>query len=286
MYPNFPTLTKDQIECKVKQVTAKGAVVLLYKTARVDMDMLDSIVGPANWQNSYRDIDGVLYCAISIRDPESKEWIYKEDCGIESRADGEGNEKKGEASDAFKRAGFRWGIGRELYSAPFTFISTETKQNARGNWELADKFEKFSVGHIAYDDDRKISELIIVNSKGNEVFKFPKNFKKTEAKKPAAKPAAPKQEPGPVKSVITGSMEDNSAPWDDKPNPNGDVTQEMRTAIIEDYVKDKDNTVKRKALTAIKKANSGSNDFRNIADPAVRKELYNHFWNLNNELPQ
>ena len=104
MYPNFPTLTKDQIECKVKQVTAKGAVVLLYKTARVDMDMLDSIVGPTNWQNTYRDIDGVLYCEISIKNPETGEWVSKEDCGIESRADGDGNEKKGEASDALSIA--------------------------------------------------------------------------------------------------------------------------------------------------------------------------------------
>lgn len=100
MYPEFPTLTVDQIECKVKQVSAKGVVVLLYKTARVDMDMLDRFVGPANWTNSYRDIDGVLYCTLGIRDKDSGEWVYKEDCGIESRSDGEGNEKKGEASDA------------------------------------------------------------------------------------------------------------------------------------------------------------------------------------------
>lgn len=279
MYPNFPTLTKDQIECKVKQVTAKGAVVLLYKTARVDMDMLDSIVGPANWQNSYRDIDGVLYCAISIRDPESKEWIFKEDCGIESRADGEGNEKKGEASDAFKRAGFRWGIGRELYSSPFTFISTETKQNSRGGWELANKFEKFSVSHIAYDNDRKISELIIVNSAGTEVFKFPKNLKPSAAKPAAAKPAPVKKTA--AQPVITGSMEDNTAPWESDPD---EVTQEMLTGIINDYVKDKDDTVKRKAIAAIKNVNNGSNDFKHIADPAIRKELYNHFWNLNNEI--
>lgn len=100
MYPEFPTLSADQIECKVKQVSAKGVVVLLYKTARVDMDMLDQFVGPTNWKNSYRDIDGVLYCAIGIRDNDTGEWVSKEDCGIESRADGEGNEKKGEASDA------------------------------------------------------------------------------------------------------------------------------------------------------------------------------------------
>lgn len=279
MYPNFPTLTKDQIECKVKQVTAKGAVVLLYKTARVDMDMLDSIVGPVNWMNSYRDIDGVLYCSISIRDPETNIWICKEDCGIESRADGEGNEKKGEASDAFKRAGFRWGIGRELYSSPFTFISTETKQNSRGGWELANKFEKFSVSHIAYDKDRKISELIIVNSAGTEVFKFPKNLKPSAAKPVATKPAPVKKTA--AQPVITGSMEDNTAPWESDPD---EVTQEMLTGIINDYVKDKDDTVKRKAIAAIKKANNGSNDFKHIADPAIRKELYNHFWNLNNEI--
>lgn len=100
MYPEFPTLTADQIECKVKQVSAKGVVVLLYKTARVDMDMLDRYVGPTNWANSYRDIDGVLYCTLGIRDKDTGEWVFKEDCGIESRSDGEGNEKKGEASDA------------------------------------------------------------------------------------------------------------------------------------------------------------------------------------------
>ena len=196
MYPEFPTLTKDQIECKVKQVTAKGVVVLLYKTARVDMDMLDNIVGPMNWQNSYEDIDGVLHCCIAIRNSETNEWVSKSDCGIESRADGDGNEKKGEASDAFKRAGFRWGIGRELYSAPFTFISVETKQNSRGNYEMADKFAKFSVGEIDYDENRKISKLIIVDNNGKEVFKFPRNASasKPAAAKPAAKKAEPKEE--------------------------------------------------------------------------------------------
>lgn len=282
MYPKFPTLTKDQIECKVKQVTSKGAVVLLYKTARVDMDMLDSIVGPANWMNSYRDIDGVLYCTITIRDPETNHWISKEDCGIESRADGEGNEKKGEASDAFKRAGFRWGIGRELYSAPFTFISTETKQNARGGWELANKFEKFSVGHIAYDEDRRISELVIVNSNGAEVFKFPKNFKKPAAQKPASKPEA-KPDPKPA-PVMTSSMEDNSPPWTE--NPDGEITQEMVISIIDNYVKGKDTATKRKLGAVVKGINNGSADYQHIDDPAIRRELYNHFWNLSNALPQ
>ena len=34
---NFPTLTADQIEVKIKQCSEKGAVALLYKTARTDI---------------------------------------------------------------------------------------------------------------------------------------------------------------------------------------------------------------------------------------------------------
>lgn len=281
MYPNFPTLTKDQIECKVKQITSKGVVVLLYKTARVDMDMLDSVVGPMNWQDQYRNIDGVLYCSIAIRDPNTNEWVPKEDCGIESRADGEGNEKKGEASDAFKRAGFRWNIGRELYSSPFIFIPAPVEKDDRGKWSMKNKFEKFSVSHIAYDDDRKISELIITSSDGDEVFKYPrfasgKSSARKSAPKSSAKPTS--ENPAPV---ITGSIEDHSAPWESNPD---EVTQDMVTGIINDYVKDKDVAAKRKLTAAIKQINKGSGNYKDISNPEIRKELYNYFWNLNNAI--
>lgn len=106
----FRLLTADDIEVKVKKVQANGAVLLLYKTARTDMDILDESVGAENWTDDYKEIKGNLYCAISIYEKEKGQWISKWDCGIESREDGDGNEKKGEASDAFKRAGFRWGM--------------------------------------------------------------------------------------------------------------------------------------------------------------------------------
>lgn len=291
MYPEFPTLTADQIECKVKQANENGVVVLLYKTARVDMDMLDRFVGPTNWTNSYRDIDGVLYCSIGIRDKDTGEWVYKEDCGIESREDGEGNEKKGEASDALKRSGFRWGIGRELYSAPFIFISVPTKQNSRGKYEMKNRYEKFSVGSIEYNDDRKISALSIVNSDGNEVFRFPKGSTKKLPVKPTSvgatvptskhaenKPKAEaKQEPAPV---ITGSMENLTPPWEY--SPNDEVTQVMLTEIISNYVKGKDSAERIKLTKEVKRMNNGSADYKHIDDPNVRREIYNYFWNLGN----
>lgn len=160
----FPLLTKDQIKVKVKQVTAKGAVALLYKDARVDMDMLDSVAGQDKWCCDYKEIKDNLYCGIAI--DQGNGFVWKWDCGVES-AQTDGNEKKAEASDAFKRAGFRWGIGRELYTAPFTFLKVETVQNGN-KYELKDKFARFEVSEIGYTD-RRISRLQIVNAADNSV---------------------------------------------------------------------------------------------------------------------
>lgn len=151
----FRFLTADEIEVKVKLVKENGLVCLLYKTARTDMDLLDETVGPANWENDYREIKGNLYAGIGIRQGNGP-MVWKWDCGIESREDGEGNEKKGEASDSFKRAGFRWGIGRELYTSPFIWINPGKAEikgstfNGNTTYKCSDKF---SVEKIAYDEN-------------------------------------------------------------------------------------------------------------------------------------
>ena len=167
---NFRKLEARDIECRVKQTTAKGNIVLLYKTARTDMDILDETVGAENWYKTYREIKGNLYCTLFIRC--GQEWVGKEDCGIESRADDDGNEKKGEASDAFKRAGFAWGIGRELYTAPFCLIHCEVES-------MNDKYKPkanhyYEVSEIQYDGNR-ISKLVITE-RGKAVFTFPASY--------------------------------------------------------------------------------------------------------------
>lgn len=151
----FRFLTADEIEVKVKQVKENGLVCLLYKTARTDMDLLDETVGTDNWTNDYREIKGNLYAGIGIRQKDDT-WVWKWDCGIESREDGEGNEKKGEASDSFKRAGFRWGIGRELYTSPFIWIEpakADIKPSSFGGKNTFKCFDKFSVEKIAYNEE-------------------------------------------------------------------------------------------------------------------------------------
>lgn len=162
----FRLLDTQDIEVKVKQVKEKGAVLLLYKTARTDMDLLDETVGPENWTCDYREVKGNLYCGIGVKQGAETAFVWKWDCGIESREDGEGNQKKGEASDAFKRAGFKWGIGRELYTAPFIWVPAEKMEIKKGGNGFR-TYDTFSVEKIAYNG-RSISGLSIRNERSGK----------------------------------------------------------------------------------------------------------------------
>ena len=85
----FRTLKEDEIECRVGQISAKGFTLLLYKNARVDMDLLDETVGAGNWQRDHKELKGNIYCGVSIWDETKKQWITKWDCGTESNTEKE-----------------------------------------------------------------------------------------------------------------------------------------------------------------------------------------------------
>ena len=127
-------LKADEIEVRVGTVGAKGATLLLYKNARVDRQILDEEYGAMNWQCKYAENKGNLFCSIGVWDSDKAQWVWKEDAGAESNMEKE----KGEASDAFKRAGFRWGIGIELYTSPFIFaqVATVPDQYNKGKFKL------------------------------------------------------------------------------------------------------------------------------------------------------
>lgn len=205
----IPLLTSEDIEVKIKQCTKAGAVALLYKTARVDYRILDQVFGTFGWQVDYEEIKGNLYCTISLWDNENKQWVKKTNCGIESREDGEGNEKKGEASDAAKRAGFVVGIGAELYSAPFIFLEVNTEEGKDGKYRLKDQYAKYVVTNIQYNKEtRVITSLTIANEKtGTVVFNWTMPTTGAKAKKmtktvSSEKPAAE----APKKSAETNSQ--------------------------------------------------------------------------------
>ena len=114
-------LRADEIECRVSVINERGLSLLLFKDARVDQKILDETFTPFGWRRTHQSIDGNLYCTVEIWDKEKQQWISKQDVGTVSYSEKE----KGQASDSFKRTCFNWGIGRELYTAPFIWISAE-----------------------------------------------------------------------------------------------------------------------------------------------------------------
>lgn len=180
----FRTLRADEIDCRIAQVKKDGSglSLLLYKDARCDQNILDEVVGPFNWKREHtRDNKN---CIVSIWDKEKGQWIGKEDTGTESNTERE----KGLASDSFKRACFNWGIGRELYTAPFIWIE-------KGNFTFKDGkcFDRFTVHGIGYTDG-VITGLEIKNQKMNKiVYRFGK-IEETAPEKPEKPDDEPQEE--------------------------------------------------------------------------------------------
>ena len=165
----FRKLRADEIECRIGQIKERGLSLLLYKDARCDMNVLDETVGALNWKREHtRDNRN---CIVSIWDEDKKQWVSKEDTGTESNTEAE----KGLASDSFKRTCVNWGIGRELYTAPFIWVQDGdcTIIPYNGKCKCNDKF---SVAKLTYKENGDIDGLAIRNDKtGKIVFtKMPK----------------------------------------------------------------------------------------------------------------
>ena len=179
MILNFRTLKASEIDVKPQTVKENGFSLLLYKNARVDMDVLDETVGAMNWQRKHNRDNA--NCIVSIYDEDKKIWVEKEDTGTESFTEKE----KGLASDSFKRACFNWGIGRELYTTPFIWIN-ESKYITKSNNGKLGLNSKFYVKNIEYEN-RNIIHLEIIDSKNNLVFKYGKELSEKEKKEKAIK---------------------------------------------------------------------------------------------------
>lgn len=176
----FRDLRADEIEVRVAQATEYGVTLLLYKDARVDMAILDETVGQDNWQNKFYEHKGILFCSLGINTNYElrkggiadvpDRWIWKDDAGTESNTEAE----KGNASDARKRAGFAWGIGRELYTAPEIKLRldhlTKLKQ-VNGKWKCYDAFE---VEGIKIESKRIVGLAIRNTTTGKRCFLWQK----------------------------------------------------------------------------------------------------------------
>ena len=214
----FRDLRADEIDVRIAMVKDKGISLLLYKDARCDMIILDETVGAFNWQRTHsRDNAN---CTVSIWDAEKLQWISKEDVGTESHTEA----VKGLASDSFKRACFNWGIGRELYTAPFIWVKAENCNLDKGKC-----YDKFSVAEITIKDKKIIALSIKNDTTGNIVYTFGKASKTTTA--PAKSKTAPVTAPvQPVACVNTVSTPDTELPFE--------ITTESNRDKFRAYIKE------------------------------------------------
>lgn len=163
----FRDLTANEIEVRVSRVTNAGVELLLFKDARCDMRILDETFGVMGWRDSYQPINSELFCTIEVWDEQKSQWIGKQSNGSPSNVEAE----KGRASDAFKRAGFMLGIGRELYTAPRIFVYADKckslKQGKNGKMQC---YDHFSVAKIKIVDGRIVGLAIRNDDTGKVVF--------------------------------------------------------------------------------------------------------------------
>ena len=161
----FRKLNANEIECRVGATNESGFTLLLYKDARVDMNLLDEVVGASRWQRKHYLLGGDIYCSVGIYYDDIG-WVWKDDAG----ASGTIEIEKSKASDSFKRACVNaTGVGRELYTAPFIWIVKDQDNDP--------KKSHYFVKEIEYKDN-EISKLLICNEKTNTiVYSYPKGAK-------------------------------------------------------------------------------------------------------------
>lgn len=128
---NEPLKIED-VEFRLQTINKAGcATILAYKSARVDMNRLDAVYGVDGWQREHLFINGKEYCKVGIWSAKLNQWVWKMDCGTESNTEKE----KGQSSDAFKRACFNLGIGRELYDYPVIQVKLTQDEGKTKNGE-------------------------------------------------------------------------------------------------------------------------------------------------------
>lgn len=183
----IPLLEAKDVECRIQQITGNdakgyGAILLLYKDARVDMKILDAVYGAMNWQRKHTVINGQLFCSVLIWDDSKSQWIEKQDVGTESATEAE----KGRASDSFKRACFNVGIGRELYNAPFVYIKLDNSEVTKNSKGKPTTYTRFNVTEMEYSRKKEcFTKLVICDEKGRQRY----SLGGSKAEKPAEKPA-------------------------------------------------------------------------------------------------
>ena len=168
-------LSIEEIDFRVQSINKGGyATILAYKDARVDMNRLDAVYGVGYWQRKHEVINGKEFCSVGVWNKEISQWVWVQDCGTQSNTEKE----KGQSSDAFKRACFNLGIGRELYDYPIIQVKLTDAEfdKATGKPTLNFKLKQWTWISV-FDENGKIKILTAIDEKGIERYTYgkPKN---------------------------------------------------------------------------------------------------------------
>lgn len=177
---NWDTLTPYDIEVRVATVKNGKATLLLYQDGRCTARNLDKMFGSFGWQIEYEVVGDQIYGKLSIYDEEKNQWVCKMDTGDKSNI----SEDKGQSSDILKRCAVRWGFATELYTAPRIVIDDDGYGNTG-----------YKVGDIAYNSEREICYLTIVNKFGKKVFEWNYEGGEVRIEQPRTTPPTTKETP-------------------------------------------------------------------------------------------
>lgn len=113
------------VSWRVGSVSAekKRGMALAFVDARDVMNRLDEACGPFGWMTEHSALGARTMCRLSIRDPETGEWISRTDgCG-----DTDYEAEKGSFSDSLKRVAVTFGVGRYLYDVDAPWVEVEQR---------------------------------------------------------------------------------------------------------------------------------------------------------------
>ena len=169
----------DQVKWRLGATNSEKTkgIALAYIDSRDVQKRLDEVLGISNWRDYIERVDGGFVSGIEIR--IDGEWIRRSDAAGDTKVE----PIKGGASDAFKRAAAKWGVGRYLYYMPNIWV--EIKQVGKSyaiknkptlpNWahpqENLESWEKMleslAEGSVGADDQ----EVLYTQDQVNEILK-------------------------------------------------------------------------------------------------------------------
>lgn len=157
----------------------KSGIALAYIDSREVKKRLDDVMGITGWKDELIRVDKGFICNLYLK--INDEWIPRSNAGEDSNM----SPVKGGASDAFKRAASKWGIGHYLYYLPNVWVdivpvgksygfTEQTRKNLANDlpdWALPGKVENWEdIASMAADltsgedSDQQFADMVISNT--------------------------------------------------------------------------------------------------------------------------